>query len=94
MFKYDKSTGQAIYQNGKKEIKFNVKDVVKIKVYKSWPLSRNGKPVFAWDYYNHSVIELKDGQIIKLSSLLVFELDKVVKFDNTEIKKTLFAWMR
>jgi hypothetical protein len=94
VFKYDRSTGQAIYQNSKREIKFETKDIEKITVYKSWPLSRNDLPVLAWDYYNYAVIQLKDGQVVKLSSLLVFELDKVMTFENFEIKKTLYAWMK
>jgi hypothetical protein len=93
VFKYDRSTGQAFYQNGKREIEFEANDIEKITVYKSWPLSRNDLPVLAWDYYNYAVIQLKDGQVVKLSSLLVFELDKVVKFDNVDIKRTLCAWM-
>lgn len=92
-FKYDKSTGQAVYKSGKEEIKFEGKDICKITIYKSWPLSRNDVPVFAWDFYNYAVIELINGRVIKLSSLLVNELDKVVKFDNVEIKKALYAWM-
>jgi hypothetical protein len=93
MFKYDKSTSQAIYKSGKGEIKFEGKNICKITIYKSWPMSRNDVPIFAWDFYNYAVIKLKNGRVIKLSSLLVNELDKVVKFDNVEIKKTLYAWM-
>jgi hypothetical protein len=93
VFKYDKSTNEIVYISVKKEIKFEEKDIFKITVFKSWPLSRNDVPIFAWDFYNYAIIELKDGQVIKLSSLLVNELDKVIKFDNIEIKRTLFALM-
>jgi len=92
-FEYEETTGNATYQSGAEEIKFAEKDIHKIIVCKSWPLSRNDVPIFAWDLYNYAVIELKGGQVIKLSSLLVYELDKVVKFDNIEIKKTLYAWI-
>lgn len=93
IFKNDKSSGKMVFQSGGKQTCFELNDIQKIIVFKSRPLAENRTPIFAWDEYNYAVIELKDGQIIKLSSLLVNELDKVVKFDNTEIKKTLYAWM-
>jgi hypothetical protein len=92
-FEYETSTGNMLHKKRNNKTKFTSKDIHKVVVYKSWPLSRNGLPIFAWDLYNYAVIELKDGQIIKLSSLLVNELDKVLKFNNIEVKKTLYAWM-
>lgn len=92
-FQYNDSTGKAIYQKGKKEINFSIGDIDKITVFKSRSLSENRTPILVWDYYNYAVIELKDKQVIKLSSLLVSELDKVVMFDNIELEKTLYAWM-
>jgi hypothetical protein len=93
VFKYNALSGQTVYKHRESTVGFYSKDIYKITVFKSWPLSRNDVPIFAWDLYNYGVIELKDGQMIKVSSLLVYELDKVVNFKNTEIKKTLYAWM-
>ena len=93
IFNYDSYSGKVIFEKKGKKIKFEKKDIFKITVFKSWPLSRNDLPVFPWDYYNYAVIELKNGEIIKLSSLLISELDKVIKIDNTEIKKRFYAWI-
>lgn len=90
---YDESTGQLIYDDQRNEMKFGIKDLQKVTVYKSWPMGQGRTPMFPWDVYNYAVIELKDGQVLKISSLLVYEFDKVVKFENTEIKKTFYAWM-
>lgn len=90
------------YEVGKEEIicqrqgvtrRIAKSDILKITVYKSWPLAKGRSTTFIWDSYNYAVIELKDGFIIKLSSLLVNEFDKVVNFENIEIKKTFYAWM-
>ena len=93
VFNYNASSGEVIYQKKGSQIKFRNEDIQKITVVKSRPIAENRTPAFAWDYYNYAVIELKDGQVLKISSLLVYELDKVMKFENTEIKKTFYAWM-
>ena len=93
IFQYDKLSGQMIYEKGDSTIKFEEKDIEKITVFKSHTLAENRTPLLTWDEYNYAVIELKNGQVVKLSSLLVYELDKKVNFDNIEIKKTLYAWM-
>ncbi|MEP0987188.1 hypothetical protein [Ekhidna sp.] len=90
---YNEQTGQLAYDNGGNEISFGVKDIENITVYKSWSMAKGRTPTLPTDIYNYAVIELKDGQVLKISSLLVYELDKVVKFENTEIKKTFYAWM-
>lgn len=93
VFTYNASSGELIYEKKGSEIKFRNEDIQKITVVKSRPIAEDRTPAFAWDYYNYATIELKDGQVLKISSLLVYELDKVVKFENTEIKKTFYAWM-
>jgi hypothetical protein len=93
-FEYDQLSGEIVYQRGDSKLTFRVEEILKITVHKSRPLAEGRTPILIWDEYNYAVIELKDGQKIKLSSLLVNELDKVLKFENTEIKKTLYAWIR
>lgn len=90
---YDEQLGKLTYNKKRLELKFKIKDIKVITIYKSWPMGQGRLPLFPWDVYNYAVIELKDGQVLKISSLLVYELDKVVKFENTKIKKTLYAWM-
>lgn len=90
---YSESQNEFSYHNKGEEVRFGIRDIQKITVYKSWSMVQGRTPSLPTDIYNYAVIELKDGQIIKLSSLLVYEFDKVVKSKKIEIKKTLYAWM-
>lgn len=92
-FEYDSLSGQSVYHGKDLRVDFGNDDIRKLLVYKSWPLAEDRTLITPWDAYNYAVIELKDGQVLKLSSLLVYELDKVVKFENMEVKKTFYAWM-
>ena len=91
-FKYN-SLGESVYQNGEKKIEFSNNDIDKILVFKSWPLAEERTLIFPWDSYNYAKIYLKDGTVFTISSLLVYELDKVVNIKNVTIKKTFFAWI-
>jgi hypothetical protein len=93
ILQYDALHGEFIYSQLENIRKFGHLDIEKITVYKSWPLAKGRSITLIWDSYNYAVIELKEGTIIKLSSLLVNEFDKVVNFENIEIKKTFYAWM-
>lgn len=93
LFEYDQLSGEIVYQKRDSKLSFRNEDIQKITVFKSRPLAENRTPILIWDEYNYAVIELKNGRVLKLSSLLVYELDKVVKFENTEIRKTLYAWI-
>ena len=81
------------YSKGNFKVCFKREDVANITVFKSWSLSQGRTPALSWDVYNYSRIELKDGTLLKISSLLVSELDKILKLENTHIRKTLFAWI-
>lgn len=93
-FQYDAGTGEIIYERRGIIRKIASSEIEKITVYKSWPLAKGRSTTLIWDSYNYAVIVLKDGTIIRLSSLLVNELDKVVNFENIEVKKTFYAWIK
>ena len=92
-FEFNRSSGEINYCKGDDTVSFNEGDIQKITVTKSRPLAEGRTLILPWDEYHYAVIELKDGQVLKISSLLVYELDKVVKFENTEVKKPFYAWM-
>ena len=93
MFFYNSATGESKYVKGEYKIEFTSKDINQITIFKTKPLAKKRTPILVWDEYNYSMIELKCGKVFKISSLLVFELDKVMGFDNTEIRTTLYPWM-
>mgnify|MGYP001794232344 CR=1 FL=1 len=88
LFNYDRLNQKIIYQTEQETTEFTTSDIEKIIVYKSHPIAETRTPTMIWDYCNYAIIKLKDGKIFKISGLLVYELDKVVKFENTEVKKT------
>lgn len=92
-FEYDCSLGKMIFKSKGKQICFENHEIRKITVFKTRTLAENRTPIFMWDYYNYSVIELKSGEVIKLSSLLVNEIDKVLNMDGLKIRKTLYPWI-
>ncbi|WP_140160556.1 hypothetical protein [Algoriphagus antarcticus] len=92
-FEYDCSIGKMIFRRKGKQICFEDHEILKITVFKTRTLAENRTPIFLWDYYNYSVIELKSGEVIKLSSLLVNEIDKVLNIDVFKIRKTLYPWI-
>lgn len=91
--KYDKNEELFIYNNGVEDVQFRLNDIKTIKCYKSWPMTENRTPIFSWDLYNYTLIELKNDCLIKISSLLVYEFDKKLQLDDIELKKTLYAWI-
>lgn len=93
-FLYDEYRGVMIYERKRVDTRFNVKDIESIVCYKSWPLAENRTPIFPWDIYNYAAIKLKNGKLFKVSSLVVYELDKKIKFDEIKIKKTFYPWIR
>ena len=92
-FEYDESNGIMIFRKGQLETKFEINDVDRVICYKSWPMSNNRPAVLPWDIYNYAIIRLKNGEVLKISSLLVYEFDKVVRLDDIKIVKTLYAWI-
>ena len=93
VFKYNNLSREVIFDHEGVQISFFNEDIESNIVFKSRPIAEGRTPIFAWDYYNYALIQLKNGQVLKISSLLVYELDKVLKFENTEVKKTFYAWM-
>ena len=81
------------YKKNKVNIDFNKEDVESLISYKSYAVADNRTPVLPWDIYNYSEIRLKNGDRIRISSLLINELDKKIKFENAIIKKTIYAWI-
>ncbi len=92
-FSYDESNGTMIFRNDNKEYNFHTNEIISIVCYKSWPMSENRVAILPWDIYNYALVKLKNGNVIKISSLLVYEFDKLVQLDNIEIKKTFYAWI-
>lgn len=93
IFEYNKLSGKIAYIGSSARLDFYFRDIRKIMVYKSWPIAQGRTPIFAWDIYNYSKIELKEGKILKVSSLLVYELDKIIKVQDIKIKKTFYPWI-
>lgn len=93
VFWYDKTQGVMIYKNREKDIRFCSKDMVEVICYKSWPMAEDRNLIFPWDIYNYASIKLKDGRVIKLSSLVVYEFDKSVNLTDIKIKKTFYPWI-
>jgi hypothetical protein len=90
---YDKAQGAFIYGKNKTETIFDLSDVESITCSKSKTLAEDRSPFFPWDIYNYTKIQLKNGDKLKLSSLLVYELDKEVRFTEIKIKKTFYPWI-
>lgn len=90
---YNKDSHQFIYIIKGKKIKFNRDDIECITVFKSWSMEQGKTPTMPTDIYNYAVVKLKDGYILKISSLLVYEFDKVFNFKNIEVKKRLYPWI-
>ena len=93
IFQVDSSGTKCIYQKDNNKINFTTSNIDSFICIKSRPLAENRMHVLPWDVYNYAEIKLKNGQTIKISSLLVYELDKIIKFDNIKINKTLYAWI-
>lgn len=89
------SSGKSfVYNKGTEgELKFTTRDIKSFVCFKSRPLAEERMHVFSWDAYHYALITLKSGEKIKVSSLLIYEMDKVIKFQNIEVRKTFYAWM-
>ncbi len=82
-----------IYTKGQSSIVFLVEEIKSLTSIKSWPLAEERPPTFPWDIYHYSIIELVDGRIIKISSLLVYNSEKLIPSKETTIKRTFFTWI-
>ena len=56
-------------------------------------MSENKIPILPWDIYNYAEIRLNNNQVFIVSSLLVYEFDKSVKFDGVRVKKRFYPWI-
>jgi|GEM_PF-2034398 len=92
-FSYNELEGEMIFKNSHGENKFNTNEIDSIICHKSWPMSNNRSALLPWDIYNYAEVRLKNGQILKISSLLVYEFDKQVISDTIEIKKRFYPWI-
>jgi hypothetical protein len=90
-FTVDKET--CTYQKKSTQISFDKNEIEKIETYKSKSLSNRQFHIFPWDFYHYSIIFLKSGERIVLSSLIVFEIEKILHVRNTYINFTLYPWI-
>ncbi|MFA0961216.1 hypothetical protein AB9P05_05390 [Roseivirga sp. BDSF3-8] len=92
-FSYDDVKQVIIYSSKYNDIRFHEKDITEIIVYKTKPLAENRTAVFTWDEYNYALIKLSNNVVIRISCLLVGELDKILKLKNVHVKKTFYPWI-
>ena len=92
-FSYDQYSGELEYKKARSKINFTLDDIASIVVYKSFSMAKNKTPTMLTDIYNYGVITLKNNTILKISSLVVYELDKVIKFESTQIRRKWYPWM-
>ncbi|MEM8969551.1 MAG: hypothetical protein AAGE93_24250 [Bacteroidota bacterium] len=92
-FLYDESREIMVYERKGMVTEFEAKNIESVVSYKSWPLAENRTPIFPWDVYHYTAIELKNGSLLKVSSLVVYEFDKKVKIDGIRIRKTFYPWI-
>lgn len=73
-----------------KSVSFSFSDIELIKRYKSYPLAENRMHWFPWDSYNYSIIRLRNGQEVILTSLLVLNLDLPIEPKKVKLIKTFY----
>lgn len=93
VFQIDSLGKNFSYLSYGKEIRFSESDIETMTCYKSRPFAEERMHILPWDIYHYSIITLKNGQKITITSLLIYEFDKMIKFDNLKTKKTLYAWV-
>lgn len=71
---------------------FTFDDIEYIERNKSRPLAENRMTWFPWDSYNYSVIHLKSGQRILVTSLLVPSMDLPIDSNKIKLRKRFYAY--
>ena len=91
---HDSPNGKFIFYHRGNECEFDVDEICKVVVYKSFALYKNNIQLLAWDYYNHTIIHLNNGKSIVVTSLMVgSELSLQVEKNIVEIKTDFYRWV-
>lgn len=73
-------------------VEFTFDDIEYIERNKSRPLAEKRMLWFPWDSYNYSVIHLKSGEILLITSLLVPGLDLPIGTDKIKLRKRFYTY--
>ena len=90
--KYYHSNGimQLIYKDN--VIEFSINEIKRIIEYKSYELAEGRTQWLLWSDYHYTIIELVNGDIVFLNSLLVPNLTLPVDDSKIEVRKRFFTF--
>jgi len=87
---FDESINKFTILSKNKRQEFFIEDIIIVRQYKSHPFAENRSHWLPWDSYNHTLIELRDKDVVVVTSLLVPQLVLPVEKERIVLKKTWF----
>lgn len=92
LFGVDNLQGKIFFEQDGVRKNYGFADIEFVEQYRSLPFAENRTRWFPWDKYNYSIISLKGGKKIIVTSLLVPKLELELDEDKKVLKKRFYCW--
>jgi hypothetical protein len=92
LFIYDGLNQRINFNHKGMTFEFIFEDIKYVKQFRSYPLAENRFQWTPWDNYNYSVIYLKNGESMIITSLLVPNLDLPIPQNKKQLIKSFYCY--
>lgn len=92
VFKYSYQERKVTILHKGKSTTFNLDEIDSVERFMSFNLAAKRSSVLPWDEYNHSYIQLKNGERFTITSLLVPNLNLPLEEGRIVIKQNFYRW--